>query len=122
MATWEEVREFLMTFKLGIEYGCCQFIGRPRTDQELICLNLTRNQAFDIICLLTPDNYSSGPHPDDTDRTKDVWVFGYEHDGVEVYIKLRLAPASGAHWPRGAVWSFHRAQHPMRYPLRRGGA
>lgn len=87
-----------------------------------MCLNLTRKQAFDIICLLIPEDYSSGPHPDDTDATKDVWIFGYEHDGIEIYIKLRLSTVPKGQMPRGAVWSFHRAQHAMRYPLRRGGA
>jgi len=48
-----------------------------------------------------------------------VWVFGCEIGGTEVYIKLRLI--EGEEMPRGAVWSFHKAEHPMRYPLREGG-
>lgn len=117
----EEVREFLTAFKLAIEYERCAFRGRARTDQDLINLNLTRRQALEAICALTPDDYSTGPRPDDTEETKEVWVFGYDHEGTEVYVKLRLNPTRRNEMPRGVVWSFHEAAHPMRYPLR-GGA
>jgi hypothetical protein len=120
--TRDDASDFLTSIKLAIEYGCCQFIGRPRTEQDLSDLNLTRSGAFEIICLLTPDCYVSGPMPDNTDPGKDVWVFGCDHEGGEVYIKLRLNPTRGGEMPRAAVWSFHKAAHPMRYPLRRGGA
>lgn len=122
MATQEEASYFLTSFKLAIEYGRCQFVGRPRTDQDLSDLNMNRKEAFETICSLTPDNYSSGPLPDDTDPDKDLWVFGCDHEGFEVYVKLRLHPTPRGQMPRGAVWSFHKAEHPMRYPLRRGAA
>ena len=117
----QEVLDFLTNFKLAIQYDRCQFIGRPDTDQNLIDLNLTRKQALEIICELTPDDYSSGPEQDDTDTEKSVWKFGYDHEGNEVYIKLRLNSTPENELPRGVVWSFHTAEHPMRYPLR-GGA
>jgi hypothetical protein len=116
-----EVAEFLTAFKLAIEYERCQFIGRPRTDQDLIDLNQTRQLAMDVIRGLTPDNYSAGPAPDDTDSGKKVWVFGCHIEGTEVYIKLRLNPTKRGEMPRGSIWSFHKAEHRMRYPLR-GGA
>ena len=117
-----EVADFLRSFKLAIEFGCCHFIGRPRTDQDLADLNLTRKLAMDTVCTLTPDNYCSGPVPDDTDAKKMVWVFGCDVDGVEVYVKLRLNPTGGNGISRGSIWSFHKAQYPMRYPLRGRGA
>lgn len=122
MPTRQEVREFLRAFKLAIGYERWHFKGRDRTEQDLINLNLTGRQAVEIICGLTPADYSAGPEPDDTDSTKDVWVFGYDHEGTEVYIKLRLNPMPGRQLPRGTVWSFHAAEHPMTYPLRTGGA
>lgn len=117
----EEVREFLTSFKLTIDYGRCVFLGRPRTDQDLIDLNLTRQQALQAICALTPADFVDGPRPDDTDEKKEVWIFGYDHQGTEVYVKLRLNPTRRNEMPRGAVWSFHKAAHPLRYPFR-GGA
>lgn len=122
MASRPEAREFLASFKLAIEFDRWGFKARYRTEQDLISLSLTRRQAADIICCLTPDNYCRGPEPDDTDSAKDVWVFGYDHEGTEVYIKLRLNPTPRNQMPRGTVWSFHPAEHPMRYPLRGGGA
>jgi hypothetical protein len=117
----EDVLKFLTAFKLAIEYERCAFRSRSQTDQDLIDLNLTRRHALDAICALTPDNYSAGPRPDDTDETKEVWIFGYDHEGTEVYVKLRLNPPRRNEMPRGVVWSFHKAAHPMRYPSR-GGA
>lgn len=73
-----------------------------------------------MICQLVPENYSSGPTPDDTDQGKEVWVFGSELEGTEVYIKLRLSPTKRGEMPRGAVWSFHEAENRMRYPLKGG--
>ena len=121
MPARQEVLDLLTSFKLAIEFERCEFLDRHRTEQDLISLNLTRKMALEIICGLTPDNYSSGPSPDDTDTSREIWVFGYDHEGVDVYIKLRLVPQPGGQMPRGAVWSFHRAEYPMRYPLK-GGA
>ncbi len=122
MPTREEVHEFLQMFKLAIEFDRVGYMSRERTEQDLITLNLTRRQAAEVICELTADHYCSGPQPDDTDPSKDVWVFGYDGEGTEVYIKLRLNPTPRNQLPRGTVWSFHAAEHPLRYPLRRGGA
>lgn len=112
------VSAFLAAFKLAIDYERCEFRGRSRTDQDLIDLNLTRRLALEQICQLTPSNYSAGPTPDDTDQSKEVWIFGCDLEGTEVYIKLRLNPTKPREFPRATVWSFHKAQHPMRYPLR----
>lgn len=117
-AAWDAVAAFLESFKLAIEYGRCGFKGRPRTEQDLIDLNLTHTLALDQILQLAPENYSAGPTPDDTDRTRDVWVFGCVVDETEVYIKLRLNPGKRGEMPRGTVWSFHKAEFPLRYPLR----
>ena len=122
MPTRQDVHEFLTAFKLAIDFERWQFRGRERTEQDLIDLNLTKRQAVEIICELTPANYCRGPEPDDTDSTKKVWVFGYDHEGTEVYIKLRLNQTPGQQLPRGTVWSFHAAEYPMTYPLRKGGA
>jgi len=122
MTTRAEVLEFLQSFKLAIEFDRWEFKARQRTAQDLIDLNLIPKQACEIICGLTPEHYCRGPEPDDAQPDRDIWVFGCVHDGTEVYIKLRLNPTPGNQWPRGTVWSFHKAEHPMRYPLRGGGA
>lgn len=113
------VSEFLERFRLTIEFNRCDVI-RGQVDQDLAALNLIRKQAFDFIKRLTIANYCSGPVPDDTDNSKAVWIFGIELDGREIYVKLRLAESRKNEIPRGSIWSFHPAKHPMKYPLREG--
>ncbi|MCK4873635.1 MAG: type II toxin-antitoxin system MqsR family toxin [Phycisphaerales bacterium] len=117
----QDVHEFLRSFKLAIDFGLCHFRDRTRTEQDLIDLNFTQRQAMEAICELTPNNYCKGPEPDDTDPSKDVWVFGYNHEGTEVYVKLRLNPRRRNEIPWAIIWSFHAAEFNMTYPLR-GGA
>jgi hypothetical protein len=79
MPTRQEVHEFLRSFKLAIDFDRCRFRDRTRTEQDLVDLNLTRRQAMELICELTPDHYCKGPEPDDT-------------DGLEGGLGLRLRP------------------------------
>lgn len=65
MPTRQEVREFLTAFKLAIGHERWNFKGRERTEQDLINLNLTGRQVAEIICGLTPTDYSAGPHRPD---------------------------------------------------------
>jgi hypothetical protein len=113
----EDVADFLNRFKFAVQARLCSFVPRPRLSNDLARLNLTENAALDLICSLTPENYSSGPMPDDTDQSKEVWIFDYALDDTELYIKLRLVPQKGGP-ERGSVWSFHKAERPLKYPLR----
>ena len=115
---YESVAQFLVDFKLAIEYGRCKFHHRPEIVQSLIDLNINPRQALEYICQLTPENYSKGPVPDDTDSRREVWIFGFDLEGTEVYIKLRLNFTKEIEIPRGMVWSFHKSKHPIRYPFR----
>ncbi len=119
MATRSEVRDFLREVSAAVELGHCKPRSRPKDMRALIELKMTPKQRWEAIQRLTADNYSTGPEPDDTDRSKDVWVFGYEQEGKEVYIKLRLAQDPRRRTVKNLfVWSFHRAEHAMKYPLR----
>ncbi len=118
MTTRNEVSAFLTLFKLSIEFDRWHFKDRERTEQDLVNLNLNKKQAADIISLLTPNHYVSGPMPDDIDFNKEVWVFGYKSDLEEIYIKLRLTEAGKTQFPRALIWSFHKAKHRMKYPLK----
>jgi len=119
MATRDEVISILRLFKGCIMLDRLMVKGRQENTQGLIDLGITPDQRREILLGLTPDNYSAGPKPDDTDYTKEIWEFGCEVGGMEVYIKLRVVPD-----PRkksvfhAMLWSFHRARHPMKYPLR----
>jgi hypothetical protein len=121
MATRDDVEDFLREVSAAIALGHRSFKSREKNSQKLTALGLTLNQAWEVIQRLTPDNYSSGPRRDDTDSEQRVWVFGYKQEGVEVYIKLRLAQDPKRRSVKNLfVWSFHRAEYPIKYPLRGG--
>jgi hypothetical protein len=119
MPTRQEVAAFLSEFKSAIRLGFVTWLPRPADRQHLADLNITQNQALEVIRGLTPDEYSKGPDPDDTKPERDVWVFGASIDSVEVYIKLALQPdKTRRSVVYGLIWSFHKADRPLPYPLR----
>jgi hypothetical protein len=59
-----------------------------------------------------------GPEPDkDHSRGGAIWVFGKTIKGHEIYIKLKLAEVNGKSLAK--CISFHKANLPITYPLRR---
>ncbi|MHB8974705.1 MAG: hypothetical protein ACYC3X_30110 [Pirellulaceae bacterium] len=120
MPTRQEVASFLGDFKAALSLGYVHWINRAdQTKVSLSGLGITRNQAFDYLHSLTPDNYSKGPEPDDFDETRQVWIFGCDVDGTEAYLKLTMKPDPRRKTVVNAlIWSFHAAEHPLKYPLR----
>ena len=121
--TRAEVVGFLNLFKGCVTLGALDVRGRDKNIQALIDLGITPNERQEALLGLEPADYVSGPMPDDTDETKEVWIFGKQVQGKEVYIKLRVVEDprnSGA--SRAMVWSFHPAEHKMKYPLWEGGS
>ena len=97
--------------------------GREKNLQALMDLGMTPAERKEILLGLSPDDYVAGPKPDDTDDTKSVWVFGKKVERRNIYIKLRvvqLKKTRGAY--HATIWSFHPAEHALRYPLRGGEA
>ena len=92
MPTPQEVTEFLSDFNAAARLGFVRWLTRPSDRQHLIDLNITQNQALELIKGLAVDNYSKGPEVDDTNANRNVWIFGAEIDGAEAYIKLTLQP------------------------------
>ncbi|MDP2322834.1 MAG: hypothetical protein Q8N51_02265 [Gammaproteobacteria bacterium] len=121
MPTRDQVSEFLRQFKTAMNFAPTglKLLNPEKNTQALLDLGLLPAQRRDIILSLNPDNYCSGPSPDDADPTKDVWIFGYQMDGEEIYIKLRLSPGKAKDsFSTPVVWSFHSAAFPMKYPLK----
>ena len=119
MPTRREVAQFLNEFKAAVTLGHIRWLRRPTGRQHLDGLEITCDQALELIKGLTPDSYSQGPMPDDMKPDRDVWVFGHDIGGTKAYIKLALQPDDEKrHVVHGCIWSFHDADHPMSYPLR----
>ena len=110
MATRAAVEEFLDTFKAAMDFGRIEVKDRPKNINALVDLGITPNQRIRILKGLSVENYRSGPEEDVTEQGKTVWLFSYDLDGIEVYIKLRLDPPEKPGRPHLAiVWSFHRS-------------
>jgi hypothetical protein len=120
MASATEVQDFLDQFRTCIQFGAkVRFRQTPKNIQGLLTLNMTQAQAIDCVCLLTRDDYCSGPEADRDEDGKEIWIFGCVENGIEVYIKLRLDPNKPFSTP--VIRSFHPAEYPLSYPLKGGG-
>ena len=120
MPTRREVAQFLGDFKAALSLEHVQWLLRSdRKKIHLSGLEITPNQAIEYLHGLTPDNYSKGPDPDDFEPEREVWCFGCDILGTEAYIKLALQPDRKRKTiVHAMIWSFHKAEHQMRYPLR----
>ena len=124
MATRDEVVGFLNLFKGCLMLDRVNVHTREKNAQAMWDLRMTSDDRTRVLMSLEPEDYVDGPKPDDTDIFgKEVWEFGKSVSGIEIYMKLRVMQAPQKRGVYHAfVWSFHPAQYPMRYPLRRGGA
>lgn len=117
-APLQQVRQFLLDFKQAAEKG----LHIPNREKNLSLLarhGFTVRERRDVILGLRVEDYVKGPEPDDRDPTgpKNIWVFGVEHGGVGIYIKLKLVEEDDM--KRAICISFHDAEFKMRFPYRR---
>ena len=82
-------------------------------NQELFNhISIVPSKRKDYILELTTHDFSEGTIPDALNDIADMWVFGKEIQGHEVYIKVQILPA-------GAICiSFHLSERPMSYPFK----
>jgi hypothetical protein len=92
------------------------FRERPATLKTLAQLGINRQEAQDRVMGLVPEDYVSGPSPDEKYPDLEVWVFGLRAGAKEVYTKVQvvLSPPT-----RCVCISFHVTDTPMHYPLRK---
>ena len=108
------VRQFLDEFKALIYENGLLVIGRQINRDHLLESGLTAKQREEIVLSLSVLDFSSGPTKDEY-KPGYYWVFGKQIDGVEVYIKLKIAGLAGAE--RAVCLSFHKAERPLSYPF-----
>jgi hypothetical protein len=112
----QDVRDFLLTFKrAGTAGSGIDMIPRAETRSTLTLLGLTKANLEEILLGLSVTDYCQGPEPD-RDRPGNLWIFGREIEGHEVYIKLKVARAGDRQIAK--CISFHIARHPLEYPHR----
>ena len=115
MATRTEVEQFLNQFheKLKI-YDIIFRDGRGKNTQALAELEITSNYRLEVIKTITVEDYSEGPIVNTLNKCGDLWVFGKDVKGNEVYIKISLGLPNS----RTICISFHKAEHKMSYPFK----
>lgn len=115
MALRSEVEAFLATFHAKVRvFGIFFRDDREKNRNALIDLDISKLERLEIIESIETDDYSDGPIPDELNLGTEMWVFGKDVKGVEVYIKITMGGFNG----RTICISFHRAESPMRYPLK----
>ena len=107
-----DIRDFLIEFKESIKDRGLHIIPRAKNNQTIRELGLTMSNIREIIFGLGVKDYSKGPELD-RDKPGEVWVFGKQVDGKEIYIKLKLAIIEGVRTSK--CISFHIADRPLRY-------
>ena len=113
-ATKEDVQRFLNQMKEKIKvFGIMYRDDRGKNAQALINLEITPKYRDSVIINLEVEDYSEGPVIDTLYRFGEMWVFGKDVKGQEVYIKITLGKGSSA-----LCISFHIAERPMNYPFK----
>lgn len=115
MITIEEVKAFLDQFNIKAQvFGILFRDDRPKNAEALLELDITKMQREVIVKSLVPQDYVEGPVIDVLNKQKEMWVFGKDVKGREVYIKITLGYENG----QTICISFHIAEHPLEYPFK----
>ena len=87
---------------------------RPKNREALQILDITPLQREVVVKSLQVQDYVEGPVIDELNRKSEMWVFGKDVKGREVYIKITLGYQNG----QTICISFHIAEYPMLYPFK----
>ncbi len=114
MATREEEERFLNRFHAKLKIWEIVFVNREKNVQALLELEIAPKYREEVIKEIVVEDYSEGPIIDDLNYYGEMWIFGKDVKGQEVYIKISLGNTDRA----TICISFHKAEHPMKYPLK----
>ena len=95
MTTKDEIVRFLSDFKQKLEFWGLQIrLDRKKNIDTLAELELTALKLKGILKELKINDYSQGPEEDILYKSQDMWIFGKNIKGREVYIKITLGQLS----------------------------
>jgi len=113
-----DVVGFLNLFKGCMILDLFHVRDREKNLQGLLDLGMDIAERKEVLLSLEPEDYVKGPEPDDTGSDKEVWFFGKEYNGKEIYIKLRVVrDTKKKNLHRALIWSFHPAENKLNYPF-----
>ena len=115
MITKEEVQKFLNHFhEKMIIFGIIYRDDRGKNQKTLEELEIVPSYRRVIIENLVVEDYVQGPVVDELNKLGEMWVFGKDVKGREVYIKIMI----GGVGCQTICISFHIAEHPLVYPFK----
>ena len=115
MVTVDEVKAFLDQFNVKAQIFGIRFRDdRGKNRETLLQLDITPLQREVIVKNLLVHDYVEGPVIAELNKNGEMWVFGKDVKGREVYIKITLGYENG----QTICISFHVAEHPLKYPFK----
>ena len=115
MVTKEDVQRFLNQFHEKMKvYGIIYRDDRGKNQKALEELEIVPSYRRVVIENLIIDDYVQDPVVDALNKLGEMWVFGKDVKGREVYIKNML----GGIGCQTICISFHLAEHPLKYPFK----
>ena len=112
----DSVAEFLREFKMIVVEGRgLDLIPTPKNRKCMLDLGITKKNCRNEILSLSVEDYCEGPKTD-KEQSGQLWVFGKEINGMQVYIKLKIAVVGTQKIAK--CLSFHLVGSPLCFPYR----
>ena len=113
--TLHDVNVFLDNFKVKASVFGIKFRNdRTKNIDTLFRLGISAKIRERIVLSLEDVDYCDGPILDSLNKGADMWVFGKDYDGHELYIKISLGDAGD----NTVCISFHEAEFTLHYPFK----
>lgn len=106
--TKQEVEQFLNQFGIKFDIWGIFYLDRDKNLEALKALGITQQARDEIVRQVRSDDYVESLA---ADFFNEMWVFGKDMDGTELYIKIALGQPNNC----TVCISFHLAEHPIRY-------
>lgn len=110
--TKEQVEKFLNSFLPKFEIWGIFFIDRDKNEDAMKALGITSIQRENIIRTIETDDYIETII--DEVSFGDMWVFGKEFSGEELYIKISMGKPND----KTICISFHKSSFPNKYAFK----
>jgi ribosomal protein S9 len=115
MITKKEVESFLNELHTKMKiFGILFRDERGKNQATLQELEIVPSYRTIVIKNLCVEDYVQGPVVDELNRLGEMWVFGKDVKGREIYIKVMISGVTS----QTICISFHIAEHPLIYPFK----